>query len=92
VRHAGNLGPEQIGLRTDKDKLCTWLSRDGGITWTDVIDDVYIYEFLNHGNIIALAKFRCVWFSSLSWNACGFLENETAGPAVAVCVNLYSDG
>jgi sortilin len=48
-----------MGLKTDKDTLCTWLSRDGGLTWTDIIDDVYIYEFLNHGNIIAMAKFRC---------------------------------
>jgi hypothetical protein len=52
-----------MGLKTDKDQLCTWLSLDGGINWKDVIDDVYIYEFLNHGNIIALAKFRCVWCS-----------------------------
>lgn len=56
---AGNLGPEKIGLKTDKNDLCTWLSRDGGLTWIDVIDDVYIYEYLNHGNIIAMAKFRC---------------------------------
>ena len=56
---AGNLGPEKIGLKTDKNDLCTWLSRDGGLTWVDVIDDVYIYEYLNHGNMIAMAKFRC---------------------------------
>lgn len=56
---AGNLGPEKIGLKTDKNDLCTWLSRDGGLTWVDIIDDVYIYEYLNHGNIIAMAKFRC---------------------------------
>jgi hypothetical protein len=43
----------------DKEALCTWLSRDGGMTWTDVIDDLYIYEYLNHGNIIVMAKFRC---------------------------------
>ena len=23
------------------------------------MDDLYIYEYLNHGNIIAMAKFRC---------------------------------
>ena len=63
---AGNLGPEKLGLRTNKDELCTWLSRDGGITWTDIIDDVYIYEFLNHGNVIALAKFRCELCPSVS--------------------------
>ena len=42
--------------------LCTWLSRDGGMTWTDVVDDLYIYEYLNHGNIIVMAKFRCAQF------------------------------
>lgn len=59
ARLAGNLGPERQGLKIDKDQLCTWLSRDGGLTWVDVVDDVYIYEYLNHGNIIAMAKFRC---------------------------------
>jgi sortilin len=58
VMASGNLGPEKQGLSTDKDKLCTWLSRDGGLTWVDVVDDLYIYEYLNHGNIIVLAKFR----------------------------------
>jgi hypothetical protein len=23
------------------------------------VDDLYIYEYLNHGNIIVMAKFRC---------------------------------
>eukprot|EP00892_Ulva_mutabilis_P002708 jgi/Ulvmu1/12438/UM009_0090.1 len=58
VMASGNLGPEKIGLKTDKNDLCTWLSRDGGLTWIDVIDDVYIYEYINHGNMIAMAKFR----------------------------------
>jgi hypothetical protein len=57
--HVGNLGPEKQGLSIDKENLCTWLSRDGGLTWTDVVDDLYIYEYLDHGNIIVMAKFRC---------------------------------
>lgn len=58
VMASGNLGPEKEGLVLDKDRLCTWLSRDGGITWTDVVDDLYIYEYINHGNAIVMAKFR----------------------------------
>ena len=59
VMASGNLGPEKEGLASDKDKLCTWISTDGGITWRDVIDDMYIYEYFNHGNGIVMAKFRC---------------------------------
>ena len=35
---------------------CTWLSTDGGVTWSDVADDAYIYEYADWGGVIVMAK------------------------------------
>ena len=52
VMAAGNSG-EYLDLASDA--VCTWMSTDGGLTWTDVADHAAIYEFGDHGGIILLA-------------------------------------
>jgi hypothetical protein len=52
VMAAGNTG-EYLDLASDA--VCTWMSTDGGLTWTDVADHAAIYEFGDHGGIIVLA-------------------------------------
>eukprot|EP00210_Caulerpa_lentillifera_P008415 g8027.t1 len=39
-----------------KDKLCTWLSSDGGVTWKDVAIGAFSSEFGDYGGFILLAK------------------------------------
>ena len=43
-------------LDINADQLCTWLSRDGGLSWEDVREDAHIYEFGDHGGVIVTAK------------------------------------
>ena len=35
---------------------CTWLSTDGGVTWKDVAEGSYIYEFADWGSTIFMAQ------------------------------------
>lgn len=35
---------------------CTWLSADGGATWSDVADGTYIYEYADWGGILMMAR------------------------------------
>ena len=49
----GNTGAH---LDVNADQLCTWLSRDGGLSWEDVRDNAHIYEFGDHGGILVTAK------------------------------------
>ena len=49
----GNAGPH---LDSAADSLCTWLSRDGGRSWTDVAPRASIYEFGNSGGVILSAR------------------------------------
>ena len=37
-------------------KMCTYLSRDGGRTFEQVLEDVLIYEFGDHGGLILAAR------------------------------------
>lgn len=34
----------------------TYLSRDGGLTWQEVMKGSYIYELGDHGGLIVMAK------------------------------------
>lgn len=51
----GNVG-HHLDMSPDAD--CTWLSRDGGLTWEDIAENTAIYEIGNHGGIIVLAAHR----------------------------------
>eukprot|EP00884_Botryococcus_braunii_P007264 jgi/Botrbrau1/16539/Bobra.0327s0006.1 len=37
------------------DSMCTWLSRDGGYSWEDVMPGAAIYEFGDYGGLILMA-------------------------------------
>jgi hypothetical protein len=50
----GNEGEEMEKLKTDR--INTYLSRDGGITWAEVMKGPHIYEFGDHGGLIVMAK------------------------------------
>ncbi|GAX79116.1 hypothetical protein CEUSTIGMA_g6556.t1 [Chlamydomonas eustigma] len=45
-----------LGLEDDYDGTCTWLSTDGGVTWQDVAEGSYIYEFADWGSTIVMAS------------------------------------
>lgn len=48
-----------VGAHLDfKTGGCTFVSRDGGLSWEDVADYVGIYEFGNSGGIIAMAPHK----------------------------------
>lgn len=50
----GNVGEELERLRADR--INTYLSRDGGLTFNEVRKGSYIYEFGDHGGLIVMAK------------------------------------
>jgi len=50
----GNIGES---LLTELDTANTYLSRDAGLTWIELMKGNTIYEFGDHGSIIALAPF-----------------------------------
>lgn len=45
-----------MGLLDDSEGMCTWLSTDGGVTWRDVAEGSYIYEFADWGGVIVMAR------------------------------------
>lgn len=49
----GNAGRH---LESAADALCTFLSTDGGATWSDVAPHAGIYEYGDHGGALLLAK------------------------------------
>lgn len=49
----GNIGPSLN--RYHPDKLNTYLSRDGGLTFEEVRKGSHIYEFGDHGGLIVMA-------------------------------------
>lgn len=51
----GNVGPH---LDQSPDGDCTWMSRDGGLSWEDIADNTAIYEIGNHGGIVVIAAHR----------------------------------
>lgn len=55
IMASGNTGVKGVGL-DDNDGLCTWLSTDGGVTWSDVAVGSYIYEYADWGGFIVMAR------------------------------------
>lgn len=49
----GNVGKSL--QRFNPDKLNTYLSRDGGVTWAEVKKGPHIYEYGDHGGLIVMA-------------------------------------
>lgn len=48
-----------IGSRLDRalaDRMSTYLSRDGGLSWAEVRKGAYIYELGDHGGLVVMAK------------------------------------
>ena len=53
VMGVGNVGKSL--QRFNPDKLNTYLSRDGGVTWAEVKKGPHIYEYGDHGGLIVMA-------------------------------------
>jgi hypothetical protein len=51
----GNVGPYLV---TEREKINTYLSRDGGLTWDEIMDQSTIYDFGDFGGLIVLANNR----------------------------------
>jgi len=52
VMGTGNVGPK---LRFEPEETSTFLSRDGGLTWSEAHKGAFIYEFGDHGGLIVMA-------------------------------------
>lgn len=37
-------------------RTCTWLSFDGGFTWSDIAEGTWIYEYADWGGLIVMSK------------------------------------
>ena len=77
------LGTGNVGtyLSNRLDQVNTYLSRDGGLTWSEVRKGSYIYEIGDHGGIIVLASDNVatdsIFFSSdegLTWESLKFAD------------------
>jgi hypothetical protein len=65
------IGTGNVGkfLSYKEDELNTYLSRDGGVTWTEIRTGEFIYEFGDHGAIILMADSQKATDTLLySWN------------------------
>ena len=67
----GNVGDY---LSEREDEINTYLSRDGGLTWSEVKNGSYIYEVGDHGGLIVMAEDQKAtdtifysWDEGLSW-------------------------
>jgi hypothetical protein len=50
----GNIGRQLERFKVDR--MNTYLSRDGGLTWSEVRKGSHIYEIGDHGGLIVMAK------------------------------------
>ena len=50
----GNVAPAGKGLDSNFRTICTWMSRDGGLTWHDVAPDAYLYVTIDGSGILAM--------------------------------------
>jgi len=55
IMGTGNFGPY---LDHSEDALCTFISRDAGLTWEDVRPRSHIYEYGDHGGVIVMGQHR----------------------------------
>lgn len=37
-------------------RVCTWLSFDGGFTWSDIAEGTWIYEYADWGGVVVMSK------------------------------------
>lgn len=62
----GNLGTQ---LKYDFEEVNTYLSRDGGLSWVEIMNGPHILEFGDHGAIIVMAPiFKPTKTILYSWN------------------------
>ncbi len=68
----GNVGKH---LETEAEEINTYLSRDGGVVWEEVMEGSTIYDFGDFGGLIVLAlnrvptkKLYFSWNSGLTWD------------------------
>ena len=40
----------------DPRSLCTWLSIDGGVSWAEVAEGAYIYEYADWGGLLVMTR------------------------------------
>ncbi|KAL8426675.1 hypothetical protein Efla_005932 [Eimeria flavescens] len=52
IMGTGNVGSY---LRSEKDEVNTYLSRDGGLTWIEAHKGAFIYEMGDHGGLLVMA-------------------------------------
>jgi len=78
VLGVGNVG-SSLSLR--EDELNTYLSRDGGLTWSEVKQGSHIYEIGDHGALIVMADnakatdtVYYTWNEGLTWESLKFTE------------------
>ncbi|CAG9324153.1 unnamed protein product [Blepharisma stoltei] len=74
----GNVGKY---LSNKPDELNTYLSRDGGLTWTEIKKGSYIYETGGQDSIIVMPdsqqatdKFYLSWDEGLTWDSVKFTD------------------
>jgi hypothetical protein len=67
----GNLGSQ---LKYDTEEINTYLSRDGGLTWFEIMNGPHILEFGDHGGLIVMApifkptkSILYSWDEGLTW-------------------------
>jgi len=66
IMGTGNVGPY---LRYEPDQVNTFLSRDGGLSWSECHKGAYIYEFGDHGGLVVMANMiRRTKQVIFSWN------------------------
>lgn len=66
IMGVGNLGTK---LKYDMEETNTYLSRDGGLTWLEIMNGPHILEFGDHGAIIVMAPiFKPTNSILYSWN------------------------
>lgn len=66
IMAVGNIGTQ---LKYDAEEINTYMSRDGGLTWVEIMNGPHILEFGDHGGLIVLAPiFKPTTSVLYSWN------------------------
>eukprot|EP00002_Diphylleia_rotans_P028760 TRINITY_DN580_c0_g1_i2.p1 TRINITY_DN580_c0_g1~~TRINITY_DN580_c0_g1_i2.p1 ORF type:complete len:717 (-),score=122.24 TRINITY_DN580_c0_g1_i2:679-2829(-) len=76
---SGNVGPY---LYQHHDLTNTYLSRDGGLSWVQITNGSYIYEFGDHGALLVIApndkltdSIKYSWNEGMSWKTYKFASS-----------------